>query len=430
MQVNPNTTIETNAVLTKPPIMSTVEVPTKNGIEQATTSRASEKRFAAATVSSRMATGSSTVAAAAAAASGSTSGPSLPCAIASGQTSTNLDETLAAVIGHVPSNPHVPTSLELPITVTNPVIAKTSTASSRMNAAALFPLTTTATAVSSLAGGDTISAVVLVSGGADAPGTIDRVPPSTSPPLVFPPVQRKGGRETGEGEALRGEVVVEDEGKPCPLSGEPTIADEPCIEDAEDDIQIPNTPESQQADEQRQQQRHDDEFSDDNVDRHDGPNHTHNHLLVEDEDETNSNCSEIIAIQPNVVVLDAELLLNSPPNDDGIDDEMDNDSEEEAERNELLEVREQPSHHQQLQQLYRSRHVAAARSANGGEGDGRPNTVNLAEHHNSSNNDSGIDTSMAGGGGGVSGGGGNGARCEATAPSGAPAVRSSTIVER
>ncbi|XP_035899750.1 mucin-19 isoform X2 [Anopheles stephensi] len=351
--VNPNTTIETNAVLTKPPIMSTVEVPTKNGIEPAAT----EKRSAAvAQASPRMATGSTVAAAGAPPASASSGPSSVPCAIAPGQPGSNLDETLAAVIGHVPSNPHVPTSLELPITVTNPAIAKTSTAGSRMNAAAaaaaLFPLTTTAAAVSSLAG-DTISAVVLVSGGAEAPGTIDRVPPSTSPPLAIAPVQKV----VEEGEALEGEVIVDgDDGKPCPLADEPY--------DEEDDIQIPNTPESQQSCE-----RLDDEFSDDNDGRHheeDGeqPNDTRNHLPV-GEDESNSNCSEIIAIQPNVVVLDADLLLNSPPNDDGIDDEMERDSEDDSEEHDpqqLAALREQQ--HRQQQQ-HRARHVAAARSTNG-----------------------------------------------------------------
>uniref|UniRef100_A0A182YGA3 PWWP domain-containing protein n=1 Tax=Anopheles stephensi TaxID=30069 RepID=A0A182YGA3_ANOST len=387
--VNPNTTIETNAVLTKPPIMSTVEVPTKNGIEpgQRRNGRRRSPKHRR---------------------EWPPAAPSLP------PPGSNLDETLAAVIGHVPSNPHVPTSLELPITVTNPVIAKTSTAGSRMNAAAaLFPLTTTAAAVSSLAG-DTISAVVLVSGGAEAPGTIDRVPPSTSPPLAIAPVQKV----VEEGEALEGEVIVDgDDGKPCPLADEPY--------DEEDDIQIPNTPESQQACE-----RLDDEFSDDDDGRRheeDGeqPNDTRNHLPV-GEDESNSNCSEIIAIQPNVVVLDADLLLNSPPNDDGIDDEMERDSEDDSEEHDpqqLAALREQQ--HRQQQQ-HRARHVAAARSTNG-EGDGRPDTLNLAEHHNSSNNDSGIDTSMAGAGNG-SGGGGGGSGCEATVSGGS--VRSSTVVER
>uniref|UniRef100_A0A182RXI9 PWWP domain-containing protein n=1 Tax=Anopheles funestus TaxID=62324 RepID=A0A182RXI9_ANOFN len=408
MQVNPNTTIETNAVLTKPPIMSTVEVPTKNGIESA--SRASEKKSATA-VSSRMAS-SSTMAAR------SVSGSSLSSAIATGTTS-NLDETLAAVIGHVPSNPHVPTSLELPITVTNPVIAKTSTASSRINAA-LFPLTTTATTVSSLA--DTIpaaaAAVVLVSG-AEVSGTIDRVPstssladlPHCSSPISHPDKKGNGDGQTFDDDET--DAVLEGDEKPYSPTAEPTIAS--CTE--EDDIQIPNTPESQHNSERHQQQLGD-EFSDDGECEDDAQNDTRNHLLT-DEDEANSNCSEIIAIQPNVVVLDAALLLNSPPNDDGIDDEMENDSEEE-EHNEMV-VQERSFFEQQpLQQpQHRSRNVAA-RSTNGGGNDGRPETLNLAEHHNSSNNDSGIDTS--------------GAVCEGSASSGAaretgPVVRR-TIVER
>uniref|UniRef100_A0A182LV53 PWWP domain-containing protein n=1 Tax=Anopheles culicifacies TaxID=139723 RepID=A0A182LV53_9DIPT len=401
IQVNPNTTIETNAVLTKPPIMSTVEVPTKNGIESA--SRASEKRSTGA-ASARTVAGT--------VASGSTS---------STGSSTNLDESLAAVIGHVPTNPHVPTSLELPITVTNPIIAKTSTASSRINTA-LFPLTTTATNVSSLT--DTIpaaaaAAVVLVSG-AEVPGTIDRVP-STSPLAALPPSSPSSPAVKGdddEGQALdddEGSVVLESEDKPFSPMVEPTIAS--CTD--EDDIQIPNTPESNHSTERHQQL--DDEFSAADEQGDDAPNDTRNHLLV-DEDEANSNCSEIIAIQPNVVVLDAELLLNSPPNDDGIDDEMENDTEDEEERNERVvpvgSFFEQPPSH-------RSRTVAA-RSTNGAGGDdGRPDTLNLAEHHNSSNNDSGIDTSMATAAGAV---------CEAAGSSGAGRESGGharrTIVER
>ncbi|XP_052902272.1 mucin-17-like [Anopheles moucheti] len=416
MQVNPNTTIETNAVLTKPPIMSTVEVPSKNGIESANRC-ASEKRSAVA-VSPRMASSSIT------GAGGSTS--SGPSAIVTG-TSANLDETLAAVIGHVPSNPHVPTSLELPITVTNPVIAKTSTASSRINSA-LFPLTTTATAVSSLA--DPIpaaTAVVLVSS-AEVPGTIDRVPSTSSlaapqhcsSPTSSLPVM-KGDRHALD--ADESVTVLDCNAKPYPpTAAEPTIA----LSTEEDDIQIPNTPESQQNNERHQQL--DDEFSD-GAERGDDVHNDIRHHLLEDgeDDESNSTCSEIIAIQPNVVVLDAELLLNSPPNDDGIDDEMENDSEDEDRNEVVVQVRSYFEQQQPLQQpQHRSRNVAA-RSTNGGNGDdGRPDTINLAEQHNSSNNDSGIDTSMASAVGG-------GAVCEATASS--ASVRESgpvrrTIVER
>uniref|UniRef100_A0A182VR41 PWWP domain-containing protein n=1 Tax=Anopheles minimus TaxID=112268 RepID=A0A182VR41_9DIPT len=412
MQVNPNTTIETNAVLTKPPIMSTVEVPTKNGIESA--NRASDKRTAA-TASHRMTAGT--------VASGSTAG--------SAGSSSNLDESLAAVIGHVPTNPHVPTSLELPITVTNPIIAKTSTASSRINTA-LFPLTTTATTVSSLA--DTISAaaaaVVLVAG-AEVPGTIDRVPSTSSlaasrPSSPSTPVA--GRRDDSDGQALdddEGSVVPEVDEKAFSPMAEPTIAS--CTD--EDDIQIPNTPESHHTSERRHQQL-DDEFSDGGEHEDDAPNDTRNHLLVDDEHETNSNCSEIIAIQPNVVVLDAELLLSSPPNDDGIDDEMENDTtEDEEERNERVVPErsyfEQQPQQPQQQPPHRSR-IVAARSTNGGSDSRRPDTLNLAEHHNSSNNDSGIDTSMASSAAG--------AVCEAAASSGAGRESGGhvrrTIVER
>ncbi|XP_053658734.1 uncharacterized protein LOC128707802 [Anopheles marshallii] len=411
MQVNPNTTIETNAVLTKPPIMSTVEVPTKNGIETANRG-ASEKRLASA-VSPRMASSSST------GAGGSTAAG--PSAIVTGS-SANLDETLAAVIGHVPSNPHVPTSLELPITVTNPVIAKTSTANSRINSA-LFPLTTTATAVSSLADPIPASAAVVLVSGAEVPGTIDRVPSTSSlaapqhcssPPSSLPVM--KGDRHVLD--ADESVVVLECNAKPYPpTAAEPTIA--LCTE--EDDIQIPNTPESQHNSEGHQQL--DDEFSDGAERGDDVHNDIRNHLLEDgEEDETNSTCSEIIAIQPNVVVLDAELLLNSPPNDDGIEDEMENDSEDEDHNEVVVQARSYFEQQQPLQQpQHRSRNIAA-RPTNGGNGDdGRPDTLNLAEQHNSSNNDSGIDTSMASaiGGGGV---------CEATASS--ASVRESGPVRR
>ncbi|XP_038122222.1 titin isoform X2 [Culex quinquefasciatus] len=104
IQVNPNTTVETNAVLTKPPIMSTVEVPSKNGNGTTDASAADKALDPVAT--------------------------------------TNLDESLAAVIG-VPGNPNVPTSLELPITVTNPVIAKTTTC--KINP--IYPTTTAIAAI-------------------------------------------------------------------------------------------------------------------------------------------------------------------------------------------------------------------------------------------------------------------------------------------
>nr|XP_029707564.1 uncharacterized protein LOC109416414 isoform X2 [Aedes albopictus] len=85
--------------------MSAVEVPTKNGAESSSVGSPEQKPSEAAAPS-------------------------------------NLDESLAAVIG-VPGKPNVPTSLELPITVTNPVIAKTTT--SKINP--IYPPTTAISAI-------------------------------------------------------------------------------------------------------------------------------------------------------------------------------------------------------------------------------------------------------------------------------------------
>uniref|UniRef100_A0A182TWR0 PWWP domain-containing protein n=1 Tax=Anopheles melas TaxID=34690 RepID=A0A182TWR0_9DIPT len=431
IQVNPNTTVETNAVLTKPPIMSTVEVPTKNGIESA--SRIGDRKLAAA-VSPRMSSGSTTPAAGASATSSSSSnssGKALTSTITAGSGS-NLDETLAAVIGHVPSNPHVPTSLELPITVTNPVIAKTSTASSRLNATApLFPLTTTAaTVVSSFADAIPAAATVVLVSGADAPaegqearkdnGAEQEELEKESEEASMMTVQLEEGNDDGD--------HADDGGGDA--SGKEKSA---CFD--EDDIQIPSTPESAQNNDERQQ--YDDELMASDDEQRE-PNE--NHLLLANE---NSNCSEIIAIQPNVVVLDGDMLLNSPENedddaddDDGIDDDlMENESEEDG----VMTVQQQQQQQQVVQDVVqggrsfdqrppqqahraRSRVPPAANGANG-----RPdNMVNLAEHHNSSsNNDSGIDTSMAAGGV---------AACEAAAASssgeGTPTTVRRPIVER
>ncbi|XP_055612915.1 titin isoform X2 [Uranotaenia lowii] len=119
IQVNPNTTVETNAVLTKPPIMSTVEVPTKNGNGTESSSHPPEQN------------------------------------LLEGGSATNLDESLAAVIGVPTGNPNVPTSLELPITVTNPVIAKTTT--SKIN-----PIYPSTTAISAIGGIDPALAAAAV----------------------------------------------------------------------------------------------------------------------------------------------------------------------------------------------------------------------------------------------------------------------------
>uniref|UniRef100_A0A182JRL6 PWWP domain-containing protein n=1 Tax=Anopheles christyi TaxID=43041 RepID=A0A182JRL6_9DIPT len=420
IQVNPNTTIETNAVLTKPPIMSTVEVPTKNGIESV--SRTGDRKSSAA-VSPRMA-------AVRTSAASNISGTKALTSTVSAGSGSNLDETLAAVIGHVPSNPHVPTSLELPITVTNPVIAKTSTAGSRLNTATaqLFPLTTTATtAVSSFADAISAAATVVLVSGTDVPGTIGRVPHPRSPsplaeascssPSILPVEKRKEkskdngtedeelGKESEEESMMtvqeEGNVDDDNDNGDVDALGKEKTA---CLD--EDDIQIPNTPESVPNNDEGQQ--HDVELLASDGEQRE-PNE--NHLLLVNE---NSNCSEIIAIQPNVVVLDGNMLLDSPPNeedddddDDGIDDDlMENDSEEEDDVMALRSVQQQQvvqdvvqarSFDQQPpQQHHRARSSNAPSAANGANG--RRDTVNLAEHHNSSsNNDSGIDTSMAGG---------------------------------
>uniref|UniRef100_A0A182NFM1 PWWP domain-containing protein n=1 Tax=Anopheles dirus TaxID=7168 RepID=A0A182NFM1_9DIPT len=380
MQVNPNTTIETNAVLTKPPIMSTVEVPTKNGIEPATAGirSGSEKQLALASQPSASSCPSRTAPTAGVSCTGGSS------------TTSNLDETLAAVIGHVPSNPNVPTSLELPITVTNPVIAKTSTASSRLLNSVLFPLTTTATtAVSSLtdaagAGGT----LVLVPGGVvaaapDTQGTIDRVPSSnplaacSSPSIAAVSAKQHDGASEEE-EPIEGRAVAATD-----------LADMD-----EDEIQIPNTPESQQQPRQEDDQV-DDCYNDGSLmyDAERDGGHP-NHLLEPDDASNSSNCSEIIALQPNVVVLDGGLLLNSA-DDDGIDDdELEHDSEEENDADDDggagREHQQEPVGHEQ-RLIFEHRSIAVAPAANGG-GDRRGDTLHLAEHHNISNNDSGIDT--------------------------------------
>ncbi|XP_050089198.1 serine-rich adhesin for platelets-like isoform X2 [Anopheles aquasalis] len=139
---HPSTTIETNAILTKPPIMSTVEVPSKNGRDPNGNSSTSFKQQSeAASPSSATVTsvpGKEDGAAGASMKLVTTPKPPTSSMASTTAMTTNLDETLAAVIG-VPSKPNVPTSLELPITVTNPAIAKTTTTSSRINPV-LFPI--------------------------------------------------------------------------------------------------------------------------------------------------------------------------------------------------------------------------------------------------------------------------------------------------
>ncbi|XP_021705088.1 titin isoform X2 [Aedes aegypti] len=269
IQVNPNTTVETNAVLTKPPIMSAVEVPTKNGAEPSVCSPEQKPLEAA---------------------------PS------------NLDESLAAVIG-VPGNPNVPTSLELPITVTNPVIAKTTT--SKINP--IYPPTTA------------ISAIALDAATAAAAGTV----------IGLPTVAQTGTdsshdetHETSSSDDTNRNKDDDDdhplqETKSEKLNGRKSIDEddeENRDSNAENDIDeiIPNTPESQM----NSHAEISSQFSDDesevpvpipNVD-------------VDDEDDNVSNCSEIIPIQPNVVILRNvnNELLNNNDNDNSSDMEIDN----------------------------------------------------------------------------------------------------------
>ncbi|XP_055676587.1 titin homolog isoform X2 [Lutzomyia longipalpis] len=103
---NPAQVSETNAVLTQPPIMSTLEVPTK-------TEKIAPK-----------------------------------VTLESGFSAQNLDDSLA-VIGVKGHQTNVPTSLELPITVTNPAIApKTTKSPMSLTSIYLPPVTTTASQIS------------------------------------------------------------------------------------------------------------------------------------------------------------------------------------------------------------------------------------------------------------------------------------------
>ncbi|XP_059621591.1 nascent polypeptide-associated complex subunit alpha, muscle-specific form-like [Phlebotomus argentipes] len=103
---NPAQVSETNAVLTQPPIMSTLEVPTK------------------------------------------TENIAPNVALDAGFPAQNLDDSLA-VIGVTGHQTNVPTSLELPITVTNPAIApKTTTSSIGLTSIYLPPVSNSASQIS------------------------------------------------------------------------------------------------------------------------------------------------------------------------------------------------------------------------------------------------------------------------------------------
>lgn len=270
IQVNPNTTVETNAVLTKPPIMSVVEVPTKNGNASEGYAHSPEQK---------------------------------PLETAP----TNLDESLAAVIG-VQSNPNVPTSLELPITVTNPVIAKTTT--SKINP--IYPPTT---AISTIGIDPTEAATAII----DLP-TITQTGTDSSQVETHDTSSNserhcdKINQLNNEKELLK---VTETNGKNIDENDE---NQEVQGENAENDLDeiIPNTPESQM----NSHAEISSQFSDDESE---APVPIPS-VDEEEDDDNASNCSEIIPIQPNVVILRNinNELINNNDNDNSSDMEIDN----------------------------------------------------------------------------------------------------------
>lgn len=262
IQVNPNTTVETNAVLTKPPIMSTVEVPSKNG--NGTADHNSSELV----------------------------DPVAP---------TNLDESLAAVIG-VPGNPNVPTSLELPITVTNPVIAKTTTCK-------INPIYQPTTAISSMSGIDAAAAaavaVAAAAGALDLPRAVAQT--GTDSANVEPPTPHESSSSDDKDEPRRSPAAAN--GKP-----EDDPEDPPADFDDDDEI-IPNTPESQM----NSHAEISSQFSDDDDDA-DGPP-----VPLPNVDDDNSNFSDVIPIQPNVILrnINHELIDANNENDNSSDMELD-----------------------------------------------------------------------------------------------------------
>uniref|UniRef100_A0A1Q3F211 Putative titin n=1 Tax=Culex tarsalis TaxID=7177 RepID=A0A1Q3F211_CULTA len=243
IQVNPNTTVETNAVLTKPPIMSTVEVPSKNG--NGTTEAAGTEK------------------------------PLLADPVAA----TNLDESLAAVIG-VPGNPNVPTSLELPITVTNPVIAKTTT--SKIN-----PIYQPTTAIAAIPGVLDLPPTALAQTGTDS----THVETTT----------------THEGGSSSDDTKAEKEEEPTTANGKSGDDDDHDVDLSElDDEIIPNTPESQMNSHADISSQFSDDDEDDDASMVPLPR-------VADDDDDNSNFSDVIPIQPNVILrnINNELSNNN-----------------------------------------------------------------------------------------------------------------------
>ncbi|XP_058062483.1 uncharacterized protein LOC131212583 [Anopheles bellator] len=395
IQVHPSTTIETNAILTKPPIMSTVEVPSKNSIDPSVSgSTGADQRLGRKSAPSSV-PGAAGHRAAASGTVGKQSPPGASILVATAGTSatTNLDETtLAAVIG-VPCKPtNVPTSLELPITVTNPAIAKTTTTSSRLNPV-LFPVggSATATVPSDLAL-PPATTVVLLAGpmAAAAAGTAaDRAPTLSSPAASSPMHPDPTGESITVGAILPqcGAMTQEE------INRDKTETVENL--DSDDDIQIPNTPDSQ-LDSGRQiaydssdSRDYDDDEVPANTPNDDSGQRRRNHyearripgdgnvlmmVDVDDDDDEGSNGSEIIPLQPNVVVLDGSLLnqnlgdeVDDGDDDDGIEDDTDGDGD-------LEDLPHQPT--------VRTVHCVPTSGRNGA--------------HGASNNDSGIDTTMAG----------------------------------
>ena len=215
IQTNPNTTIETNAILTKPPIMSVVEVPTKN--------------------------------------------PEPPIK------SPNLDDSLAAVIG-VTSHTNVPTSLELPITVTNPVIAKTTSAALKMNQ--IYPTTT-------------VSPTAIILDGTPSP-VMAAVVDQSGTEHVLPNENSASNNSQATDGGVDGSVDEDDD-------------------DDDDDMFriIPTTPESEM---------------------------NHHHRDADDDDD--SNISEIIEMQPNVASVASNISSNNNSNDNSTNGALDNTDEQ------------------------------------------------------------------------------------------------------
>lgn len=206
--------------------------------------------------------------------------------------STNLDESLAAVIG-VPGNPNVPTSLELPITVTNPVIAKTTT--SKINP--IYPPTT---AISTI-GIDPAAAMI------DLPTVAQ-----TGTDISHVETQEHYSSDDKNSDTER--LVDDDEsGMVTETNGKTTDVDDEHREvDAEDDLDeiIPNTPESQMNSHAEISSQFSDDESEATVPI---PN-----VEEDDEEDNGSNCSEIIPIQPNIVILRSinnELISNDNSSD-------------------------------------------------------------------------------------------------------------------